>query len=196
MDSPLFLFVGPSGCGKTTITGLLESRYGYKAIRSYTTRKPRYDNEDGHIFISENEFDTLENLVAYTIYNGFKYGTTEEQLDNANLYVVDIPGVEILLENYKNTERKICIFYLESTVRTRIDRMADRHDSDAAIIKRLYYDEAFDWYRQLDKLVWGYKNNQHRNVELYEINANANIEDVLQQVLYCINNDKNWSDEH
>ena len=74
--------------------------------------------------------------------------------------------------------------------------MADRHDSDAAIIKRLYYDEAFDWYRQLDKLVWGYKNNQHRNVELYEINANANIEDVLQQVLYCINNDKNWSDKH
>lgn len=190
MDTPLYLFVGPSGCGKTTVTGLLESRYGHKAIRSYTTRRPRYEGEDGHKFISSLEFDALENLVAYTVYNGFRYGVTEDQIDNATLYVIDIPGVETLLENYKNTEREVRIFYLDSTVKTRIDRMTDRHDSDSAIIKRLYYDEAFDWYRQLDKLVWDYKNNKHRNVELYKINANENIENVLEQVLYYMKKDE------
>ena len=190
MDDPLYLFVGPSGCGKTTVTGLLESRYSHKAIRSYTTRRPRYEGEDGHRFLSSLEFDALENLVAYTVYNGFRYGVTEDQIDNATLYVIDIPGVETLLENYKNTEREVRIFYLDSTVKTRIDRMTDRHDSDSAIIKRLYYDEAFDWYRQLDKLVWDYKNNKRRNVELYKINANKNIENVLEQVLYYMKKDE------
>ena len=186
MDKPLYLFVGPSGCGKTTITGLLETRYGCKAIRSYTTRQPRYEDEDGHIFVSSLAFGALENLVAYTVYNGFRYGVTEDQVDNSDLYVIDIPGVETLLQNYKDAERKVCIFYFDSTVTTRIDRMTDRHDSDSAIIKRLYYDEAFDWYRQLDKLVWDYKNNKHRDVELHKINANEDIENVLRQVLYYI----------
>lgn len=189
MGNPLFLFVGPSGCGKTTITGLLESKYGYKAIRSYTTRQPRYVGEDGHTFVSNLAFGALKNLVAYTVYNGYPYGTTEDQLNNADLYVVDIPGVETLLQNYKN-ERAVCIFYFDSTVRTRIDRMVDRNDSDAAIIKRLYNDEAFDWYRKLDALVWNYKNIEHKNVELYKINANEGIENVLEQVLYYMKKDE------
>lgn len=183
---PLFLFVGPSGCGKTTVTELLESRYDESAIRSYTTRQPRYDNEDGHVFISDEEFGELKNLVAYTKYNEHKYGTTEEQVDNASLYVVDIPGVETLLENYRNTERPIRVFYLDSSVKTRIRRMLDRHDSDTAIVGRLYNDEEYDWYKKLDHLVWHYKNNEQRNIELYKIDANENIENVLEQVLYYI----------
>lgn len=186
MSNTLFLFVGPSGCGKTTVTTLLEDRYNERAIRSYTTRKPRFENEDGHTFISEEEFNNLTDLVAYTKYNGFLYGTTVEQLDNATLYVLDIPGVETLLENYKNTARPICVFYLDSTVKTRIRRMIDRHDSDTAIVGRLYNDEEYDWYKKLDHLVWHYKNNERRDVELYKIDANENIENVLEQVLYYI----------
>lgn len=186
MDKPLYLFVGPSGCGKTTITHLLEERYKEKSIRSYTTREPRYEGEDGHIFISDEEFRSLTDLVAYTKYNGFKYGTTASQLDEATLYVVDIPGVGTLFENYKNTKRQICVFYLDSSVRTRIKRMLERGDSDTAIVGRLYNDEEFDWYRQLERLVWHYKNNEQRNVELYKIDANENIENVLEQVLYYI----------
>ena len=185
MELPLHLFVGQSGCGKTTITELLEERYNYVSVKSYTTRAPRYDGENGHTFISDAEFDELKDLVAYTIYNSYKYGTTKEQLDNANLYVIDIPGVETLLQNYQ-TSRKIVVLYFDSSVKTRIDRMLDRHDSDSAIIGRLHNDEAYDWYRELDKLIWHYKNNEHRNVELHKIDANENKENVLQQVLRYI----------
>ena len=182
MNKPLFLFVGPSGCGKTTVVQNLENQYGYKTVQSFTTRPKRHDDEIGHIFITDDEFDKLKNIVAYTNYNGFRYCTTKERLDLVTTYVVDIPGVETLLKNY-NTKRSIIVFYLESTVRVRIERMVDRNDSDAAIIGRLFNDEEFDWYNKLDKIVWHYQHIEHKNVELYTIDANQNERKVIEQVL-------------
>lgn len=183
MNNPIFLLVGPSGSGKTTVAEELAKSYGYPTVQSFTTRPKRYENETGHVFISESEFDELENIVAYTEYNGFRYCTTKEQLDLVSSYVVDIPGVETLLQNYK-TDRPIVVFYLDSTVTARINRMLDRHDSDTAIVGRLHNDEAFDWYSKLDHIVWHYANIEHRNVELYKIDANKNKKEVLEMVLY------------
>lgn len=185
MNDPLFLLVGPSGSGKTTVAEELAKSYGYPTVQSFTTRPRRYENETGHVFISESEFDELENIVAYTTYNGFRYCTTKDQLDLVSTYVVDLPGVETLLKNYK-TDRPIVAFYFDSTVTTRINRMIDRHDSDTAIVGRLHNDEAFDWYSRLDHIVWHYTNIEHKNVELYKINANKNKEEVLDMVLYCM----------
>ena len=104
MNKPLFLFVGPSGSGKTAVAEYLESTQGYKSVQSYTTRSPRYENETGHIFVSNDEFDKLQDLVAYTEYNGNKYCATSEQVDEADIYVIDVPGVEVFLKKYKNTK--------------------------------------------------------------------------------------------
>ncbi len=185
MNDPLFLLVGPSGSGKTTVAEELESRYNYKSVWSYTTRPKRHVGEKYHTFISDAEFDNLTNMVAYTVYNGYKYCTTKEQLDAADVYVVDIPGVETLLQNYQ-TDRPIVVFYFDSTVTTRINRMIDRHDCDTAIVGRLHNDEAFDWYSKLDHIVWHYTNIEHKNVELYKIDANKSKEEVLDMVLYYI----------
>ena len=183
MNDPLFLLVGPSGSGKTTVAETLAKSYGYPTVESYTTRPRRYDGETGHMFIAEAEFDELKDIVAYTEYNGFRYCTTKDQLDLVSTYVVDLPGVETLLQNYK-TDRPIVIFYFDSTVTTRINRMLDRHDSDTTIVGRLHNDEAFDWYDRLNHIVWHYANIKHKNVELYKIDANKNKEEVLEMVLY------------
>ncbi len=45
----IICLVGESGSGKSTIAELLEKE-GYNYIKSYTTRKPRYKGERGHIF--------------------------------------------------------------------------------------------------------------------------------------------------
>lgn len=183
MNKPLFLFVGRSASGKTTIADILEQKYNHKQVYSYTTRPPRHEGEIGHNFVSEEEFDNLGELVAYTEYNGYKYGTTAEQLNKCSIYVVDVPGVETLLQRYQ-TDRPICILYFDVTVYTRINRMLDRHDSDMGIISRLLQDEKSDWYNQLDSLVWRYSHILNKNVELHSINANGNQTSVLEMVLY------------
>lgn len=185
MHNPLFLFVGKSASGKTTIANILEQRYNYKQVNSYTTRPPRYEGEIGHIFINEEEFNNLEDIVAYTEYNGYKYGTTSELLDECLIYVVDIPGVETLLQRYQ-TDRPICVIYFDTTVYTRIMRMLDRHDSDINIISRLLEDEKSDWYNQLESLTWRYNNILNKNIDFYSINANGNQTSVIEMVLYYI----------
>lgn len=183
MNKPLFLFVGKSASGKTTIANILEQQYGHKQVNSYTTRTPRYDGEIGHVFVTEEEFKALGDMVAYTFYNNNHYGTTAEQLDQCSIYVVDVPGVKTLLENYKSN-RHIILIYFDTTVYTRINRMIDRGDSDMAIISRLLQDEKDDWLKQLDRLAWHYDRIAGKNVDLYSIDANGSEASVLEVVKY------------
>jgi guanylate kinase len=186
MDKPLYLFVGKSASGKTTIANLLHDKYDYNQVWSYCTRPPRYENEPGHIFISERDFNALGELAAYTEYNSYKYGTTVEQLDQCDIYVVDVPGVETLLENYR-TDRHIVIIYFDTSVHTRINRMLARNDSDAMIISRLLQDEKDDWYKQTNSLVWRHAKLENKIVDLYQVDANKNLVEVMEQVLYYMN---------
>lgn len=190
MNNKLFLLVGKSASGKSTIATLLEKVHGYKQVESYTTRRPRHFAESGHIFVSEEDFLNLGELAAYTFYNGNKYGVTYEQLEQCSIYVIDVPGVENLLKNL-NGSRPVCIVYFDAAVSTRIMRMIERGANNHEIISRLLTDDTTnDWFRELDKLVWHYKNIEHQDVELHKIDANENIENVLKQVLYCINQNK------
>lgn len=183
MNKSLFLFVGKSASGKSTIANLLEQKYGYKQVQSYTTRPPRYDGEPGHIFVTKEEFDNLGELAAYTLYNGNEYGTTFKQLEECDIYVIDVPGVETLLQKDK-IKRPICVIYFDTTVRTRINRMVERGASDMEIVSRLYHDEEYDWEKKLDSLIWHYTKIDNKDVELNLVNANDNKESVLELVLY------------
>lgn len=181
MNDVLFLLVGKSASGKSTIANMIEKQYEYKQLQSYTTRKPRYKNELGHIFLSKSEFEKLENIVAYTEYSGSKYCATADQIDECNIYVVDVPGVETLLQKYQS-DRPIVIIYFSANIRTRIDRMIDRHDSDMEIVSRIYNDEKFDWEDRLNKAVWNYKYNEGKNIVMYTVYANQDIDSVFSQV--------------
>lgn len=186
----LYLFCGKSASGKTTIANILEAEYGHKQVESYTTRAPRYTGERGHMFVTEEQFKSLGELAAYTFYNNHHYGTTFQQLNECSIYVIDPPGIETLLKKMPDNYRPVCVIYFDAAVSTRIDRMIDRGASDMEIVSRLHHDDTTkDWLHELDKLVWHHKNIEQQDVELYRVDANEDIENVLKQVLYYM--DKN-----
>ena len=184
MTKPLYLLIGRSASGKTTISNMLTEKYGYKSISSYTTRPPRYDGEKGHIFVDAATFDQLGELAGFVEYNGYRYGTTMQQVDEADIYVIDPVGTEYLLDKY--TDRPICIIYFDASIPTRIHRMIDRGDSDNAIIRRLLQDEEYDWQSKLGSIVWKQVNLEEKCVEVFRVDANKKQADVLEQVLYNI----------
>lgn len=136
---PMILLVGPSGSGKDTVASFLSIRNGWRRIASYATRKPRYEGEDTHTFITDEEFDKLTDIVAYTDYNGHRYCATAQQIDECQLYVVDVPGVETLLENYKGDKTFIAVIPMLSE-RTRRERMIERGDDAKKIESRIAND--------------------------------------------------------
>ena len=178
---PLHLFVGPSASGKTSVADALE-KYGYKQLKSYTTRPPRYEGEIGHIFVTKEEFDALENKIAYTEYNGQFYCATKEQLDEVDIYVVDVPGVKTLIENY-DTERLINIWYFDVELVARVKHMISRGDSDKAIVSRILTDEEYDWYDALRTLRDYAEFFTNKRVELHYIDANDILETLIEEVM-------------
>jgi len=120
--------VGCSGSGKTTITEQLEQKYGLKSIQSYTTRKPRYDGETGHIFISDEEFDKLTDMVAYTEFARNRYCATAEQVEDNDLYIIDPKGIDFFIKSYKGSKTPKIIF-ISSNLTTRYERMVGRAET-------------------------------------------------------------------
>lgn len=139
LGNVICLLVGKSGSGKTTLANELEKRYGFKQLKSYTTRKPRYQREAGHIFLTEKEFDSLEGIIAQTVFDGNRYAATEEQVNNADIYVIDVQGIQNLLRRYRG-RKEIKIVYLDVPAYIRFYRMVRRGDSCWQAVKRIFHD--------------------------------------------------------
>lgn len=141
LDNYIFCLVGKSGSGKTTIANKLFDRYGYTQIASYTTRPPRSENDTDHTYVSSEEFDKLTDMVAFTTFNGHRYCATKEQVDNANLYVIDPFGLEQLKQLY-NGHKQIVSIYIDVPMDICLDRMRRRKDSEDKIWERLRHDDS------------------------------------------------------
>ena len=145
----IYLIVGPSGVGKTSLVNELEHLFGLKSIESYTTRPKRTEDETGHVFISDEEFDELRNLCAYTEYNGHRYGVTRAMIDESELYVVDPKGVRFFLSHYYG-EKKPYIIGVTADKMTRLRRMIKRGDAAWEANDRLVEDSK--QFREYEKL--------------------------------------------
>lgn len=104
----IVLIVGDFGVGKDTVADLLLSQSltyksnfcSFQKILSYATRKPRYEGEDTHIFVSKEEFSKFDDLAACTKIDDNYYGARFSQFDTEkiNIYCVDEKGVSDIID--------------------------------------------------------------------------------------------------
>lgn len=145
----LYCLVGPSGSGKSTLEELLCKKHQLTPVVSHTTRPMREGEESGknHIFVSREDFDLIrKDLVAYTEFDGYEYGTTKEMLGRSDIYVIDLEGLYFLECRYE--DRQVVVLGLNPGPVTCCERMKARGDSDEEIEERLEND--FDDFENLE----------------------------------------------
>ncbi|MCM1334190.1 MAG: hypothetical protein NC084_04090 [Bacteroides sp.] len=168
MTGKILLVAGKSGTGKTTIVNELERSYGLRSVVSYTTRPRRSEDEQGHLFVTDQEFDRL-NLTASSDYGGYRYGATEEQIEESDLYIVDVKGIEYLKEHYRGSKEPVVLRIVTSEdpsedFATRYERMVKRGDGYEAASKRVALDTSE--FRKLEKLAdYTIVNREGRNIQ-------------------------------
>lgn len=139
----LYLIIGPSGVGKSSLVDALRQRYGYSDVQSYTDRPPRFEGERGHTFLSKAEFDELEKneqMCAYTVFNGYRYGVTEKMLENSDLYIIDPAGVLYMQERYHGKKPTVCIGMTQPWSVLE-ERMLRRGDDEQSVNRRIAHDK-------------------------------------------------------
>lgn len=109
----IILVVGDFGVGKDTFADMLLDEFNGSAqkIKSYTTRKPRFEGEDTHVFVThqfwhEQQHEYLSPIVAETQIGDDFYGTLIEQFSAImpseeiiyDIYIVDDIGVRDVLK--------------------------------------------------------------------------------------------------
>ena len=139
----IFYLMGKSSSGKDTIYKRImqHEEIQLKKVVPYTTRPMRADDEANptHTFVTQEEFDELDNRVGYTKFNGYEYCATAEQVDNNDIYVIDPAGVDFFKEKYHGIKTPIVV-YIKATGDIRKDRMLARGDSVEQVIERLMND--------------------------------------------------------
>lgn len=155
MNNNIYLIIGRSGSGKTSIVEYIQNNFKERtSIESYTTRPPRYEGETGHIFVSDEEFDKLTDLVGYTEFNGYRYAATAQQVEENDFYVIDPEGVRYFAENYKGN-KKAHVIIVEASLWTRFNRMRKRDGWKKAIARIVHDAKAFEGMMYLaDYIVW------------------------------------------
>jgi len=135
----LICLMGRTASGKDTLANKLCERTGLRQIISYTTRERRVNEGDTHIFISDEEYKTLEDsgrIAAFTQIGTYKYCCTIDQLYENDIYVIDPVGVLHLRELDLPNLRLVTV-YVNTPDDVRKDRaLSKRGDDRLTFMKR------------------------------------------------------------
>ena len=141
----LFVIAAPSGGGKTSLTrALLERERDIRLSVSYTTRPPRYGEQDGvdYHFVSSDRFAALKDVAEFLEHayvHGNWYATSATWL-KAQVSA----GQDVLLEiDWQGAAQvrllipeSVHIFILPPSLKLLEERLVRRNQDDAATIAR------------------------------------------------------------
>jgi guanylate kinase len=146
------ILVGKAAAGKDFLKNKLSGR-GFKAGVSHTTRPPRQNETDGvdYHFISKEEFTNMIDqgkFIEYMEFNGWYYGQTEEDFDNADIMIMSKDGLDMLPKKYRS---QCVVIYLDPSRLERLKRLESRNDLNDSIVRRMDTDDQqFKGFRDYD----------------------------------------------
>lgn len=176
MRQILITVAGRNSAGKSLIAKKVAEALGLNVVKSYATRKPRPEElEKGlencdHIFVSDEEYDKLENMTAETEINGARYCTTQEILDNSDIYVIDPKGIKDLKERC-GSRYKLLQFYIYADADKRAARFVARGETKAKFEAR---------EQSEDEQFCDYENNHGWDIIIYN---NWDIDTAVKTML-------------
>lgn len=140
----LITITGPSGAGKDLVARYIEEFSGIKPLCSYTTRPMRKGEQNGreHYFVSECCVPR-EEMLAYTVYGGYEYWTTINQIEGVATYIIDEEGLLSLLKNHPEIEIKK--IYLSASKDTRLARGISQERILRDLHRKLLPPETYDY---------------------------------------------------
>lgn len=97
----IIAIIGESGVGKSISADHIKDVWGINLVESRTTRAPRFEGENGHTFITKEEFDSYseEDMVAHAEHgSGDFYCCLKSDLKSVNTYVINEAGLKQLAE--------------------------------------------------------------------------------------------------
>ena len=174
----IICLVGKSGSGKDTIARLLQKWYSLKPVCSYTSRPKREGEIEGreHHFITRAEAEHVlatrsAEVVAQTEISGNLYFALKEDLEKADMYVIDPKGIEYIQANFPEIELYQLYVYCDDNVAVR--RVQKRGD-DLEVYKARHASEnrMFNTYfseHKYDKLIDNSVTEEKMIVKLMEI---------------------------
>ena len=112
-EHTLLLILGRTASGKDFLTNRLCERTGLKQLISYTTRDRRINEGDTHIFITDADYQELQDegrIAAFTQIGKYKYCCTVEQLYESDVYIVDYDGLKHLRDLNLPNLRFVTVF--------------------------------------------------------------------------------------
>lgn len=189
----LVAIIGASGSGLTSVAKELEG-VGYNIIKSYTTRKPRYEGEWGYNFlkgkVSDNGKDVITDcgvfsraqMVTYFegYENGGNYFATADQVASGRVNVLTVTpeGANQAKRFYEGSNVKVLTLYLQVDEQIRAERLVRRVENGYCITPK---DNPTVWSRiRPDRELF-------EVVEAdYTINANYNIDRVVNKIISLV----------
>jgi guanylate kinase len=176
--------VGESGTGKSMLANRMHDEYGIPLLYSYTDRAPRYDGEEGHLFVTREYMDELFSgeTLAQTTFGENRYCCIPEDVEQINTYVIDEVGVESLkknwLEHYDiytvriHREEKARLISVGSDRCMRDEGRYNMPDEDFDCVIKNYSDSPRIFYGAIDMFLK--KNRLINRVKPYNYNETEN----------------------
>ena len=191
-----FLIVGRTATGKDTLASILIYKYKWKFVKSMATRPKRYDDEDTHVFISEEQANAipLEDRVAYTKIGDYQYFATKEQVQESDAYIIDPNGVKVILE--KMPEEDFIIVYIRPVDRD-IQKLngtnrVDNTEHESKVFEKRYNAEDAQ-FTEFEDLLDSYRIYNYKNVKDAIQHVNNYDMDSMEYFAHILNIIKNYS---